>query len=458
MSIKDQGGNEMKNKKWMSLSLVLLLIVSLMMGCSSTNKETDTTGDANTAADTTSKTDDKATTKDVAITLLNTKGEIATQLEDAAKAFMVENPGITLEIIPAGAGQSPFEKLSTMYNSGNAPSLAMVDGADVGSFSEKFLDLSNEKWVADSASGTLDMATIDGKVKSFPFTVEGFGFIYNKAVLDKAGVDPTTLTTQTALEDAFVKVEASGAKALVIAPMDWSLGAHFMGLAYANYSTDWSKVTGLVDELRAGTADLSTNKSFNGMLDLFDIMKKYNATDDPLAVTYEKGPEMLGKSEIGFWFMGNWAWPQINDANAGGSSFGFVPAPVSNDPAEYGNTQISVAPSKYISIDGEQNSPEQQAAALKFLDWLVYSPTGQDNIVNKMSIIPAFNNVTLEPTDPLGISIKGYLNDSKTIKNTLAMPGDHWAKVGAIMQKYLVDQADRAETLNSIQEYWKTAQ
>lgn len=447
----------MKLSKVMAITLTAVLTLSSLAGCGGKKQEETVPETTNETETTETKTDAPAT--EVKITMLNTKGEIQEQLEDAAKAFMSENEGISLEVLPAGEGTSPFEKLSAMYSAGNAPTLAMIDPTDVPKFADKFKDMTDAKWVAEASSGTLDTSTEDGKVKAFPLTIEGFGYIYNKGVLDKAGVDPATINTQEALEDAFKKVEDSGAKALAIAPLDWSLAGHFLSLGYSTQSKDWSEVLGLIDGLKAGTVNLADNAKFNGIMDTFEIMKKYNQEQaDPLAVTYEKGPEMLGKSEVGFWFMGNWAWPLINDFDEAKSEYGFIPVPISNDPEEYGNKEIAVFVTKVIGLDETQNTAEQQEAGEKFLEWLVYSETGQDMVVNKASIIPAFKNNTLEPTDPLAKSVQEYLAEGRTIKNDLPFPGDHWSKVGGYMQKNLAGKADRAETFNSIQEYWKTAQ
>ena len=50
----------------------------------------------------------------VAITFLNSKGEIQAQLEEAAKVFNADHADISVEIIPCAAGKSPFEVMSTM--------------------------------------------------------------------------------------------------------------------------------------------------------------------------------------------------------------------------------------------------------------------------------------------------------------------------------------------------------
>ncbi|MNX52788.1 hypothetical protein D3C86_834750 [compost metagenome] len=192
-------------------------------------------------------------------------------------------------------------------------------------------------------------------------------------------------------------------------------------------------------------------------MDTFDVMMKYNTDQSsPLSPTYERGPELLGKGEVGVWFMGNWAWPQISSFDTANKQYGFMPVPISNNPNDYGNQQISSAVSKRIVIDKEKSTPEQQAAAKKFLDWIVYDQKGQDFLVNKANIIPAFKNITLPAADPLGKSIQDYIAKGKSEQSISDLPADHWAKVGASMQKYLSKAGDRATLAKEIQEYWKT--
>ena len=56
------------------------------------------------------------------------------------------------------------------------------------------------------------------------------------------------------------------------------------------------------------------------------MMKTYNIDKaSPLSGTYERGPEVLGKGEVGIWFLGNWAWPQISSVDTAAEQYGFLP-------------------------------------------------------------------------------------------------------------------------------------
>ncbi|MCD2348962.1 ABC transporter substrate-binding protein [Clostridium guangxiense] len=430
----------MKCKKILSLLAAVTITGGLLAGCGSSSSSSGS-----------------GSSKKVKISIMNSKGEIQSQLEEAVKTFSKANPNITIDVVACSAGQSPFEKLSTMYSSQNAPALAIVDPGDVIKFKDKFADLSNEKWVKDAQEGSLDTVKLDGKVMGFPLTVEGDGIIYNKKVLDKAGVDPTKIKTTNDLEDAFKKVQATGVSAVAVSPMDWSLGSHFFGTAYATQSKDSKENAKFLDDLKAGKVNLTQNKQFTGLLGTLDVLKKYNIDkSDALAATYEKDQQYIGEGKVGFWFMGNWAWPQVKQFSGDNKDFGFIPVPISNNADDYGNSGIAVGVTKYIGVDKVNNNADQQAAAKKFLNWLVYNKDGEDILVKKASVITAFKNITEAPDDPLSKSIKEHMTSKNTIEFMTVLPSDHGTKVGAAMQKYLANKTDKAALANEIQEYWKT--
>ena len=125
----------------------------------------------------------------------------------------------------------------------------------------------------------------------------------------------------------------------------------------------------------------------------------------------------------------------------------------------HGNKQIVAFGSKYVALDATQNSEAQQTAGKAFMNWLVYEANGQDALVNKANLVPAFTNIKLEIADPLGRSIVSHIADGAVIPaidNFTVMPADHWSVVGASLQKYLSGYSDAATLAQEIQDYWKT--
>ncbi len=387
------------------------------------------------------------------ITFLNSKGEIQSNLEEAAKVYQ-EKTGVKIEIIACPSGGSPFEKISSMYNSGTPPTMAMLDTTDIISLAkEKALDLSDEKWVADAG----DLITkVDGTVYSFPMCVEGKGIIFNKTVIEKAlgtEFDYKSINTFDKLKDLFEKLDAAGVTPIVISKEDWSLGAHFLQLLYELQAEDMEGVNAYLDKLKAGEVDVASDERFNELMNTFDLFREYNYyKNDPLSADYEVDPSLIVEGEVAFWFNGNWAWPNISEFDDGENEYGMIPVVVNNDASFFGNNKLSGSGSKQVMIDKVKATESQQQAAKDFLNWLVYDEEGQKQLVEGMQIVPAFSNITLEPTDPLGRALREYMADGFMVSSIV--PADHWNKLGAAMQQYLAGQLDRNGLAEKIESYW----
>lgn len=447
----------MKKLSWVMLVLVFSLVVSAC-GSNSTNNgsnakndstPTNNQGDQNAAQ---SGSDNE----EVKITILNSKSEIHTQMTEAGQQFTSAFPHIEVEVISTTQDQSPVERASSLYASGNPATITMLDTGDIEKFADKALDLSNEQWVSEQAQQFL----INGKTISFPFAVEGYGLIYNKEVLDNVSggsFDPATINTTAKLENLFQSIEQAGIVPLYIGSMDWSLGNHFLAISYATQGD--TDVKGFIEVLKQGNADLINNSSFNGLLDTFDVMKNYNGGKaDPMAVIYEQSTAAVAKGEAAMTFNGNWLITELLKSNPEGE-YGFIPVPISNNEGDHANSSVAVGATKQFFVDAEKSTPAQQEAAKQFLNWLVYEAEGQDFLVNKANVIPAFKNIELELNNSLAIAINEYNLAGKSIEFAgNFVPGDHWKVLGASMQKYLADRADRSALATEIEEYWKSIQ
>ncbi|MCM3633317.1 ABC transporter substrate-binding protein [Paenibacillus camelliae] len=440
-------------KKLSSLMLVLILAL-VVSACGGNNANNASNANEGTNASTNTGSDSDA--KEVKITILNSKSEIHTQMTNAAETFSKAHPNIKVEVISTNQDQSPVEKASALYASGTPATLAMLDAGDIEKFADKALDLSGEKWVAELAQPN----EINGKTLAFPFAVEGYGLIYNKEVLDEVAggaFDPATINTTSALEELLQKIEAAGKTPLYIGSMDWSLGNHFLAIAYAAQpDTD---VKGFLEQLKGGSADLVNNATYQGLLDTFDVLKKYNGgKNDPMAVNYEQSTAAVATGSAAITFNGNWLITELLKSNPEGE-YGFIPVPVSNDPTTKANSAVAIGATKQMFIDNEKSTEEQQAAAKQFLNWLVYEDAGQQFLVNEANVIPAFKNITLELNGSLAVAINEYNLAGNSIEFAgNFVPGDHWKVLGASMQKYLADVTDRNGLAAEIEDYWKSVQ
>lgn len=397
------------------------------------------------------------TLKGTNITLLNTKAEIQVALEKMGAEYEKKS-GVHVEVMPVTDGDSPYTKMVSLYNSGNPPTLAILDTTDVIALAEeKAVDLSAEKWVTEAEGYTTD---INGKIYSFPLCIEGRGIIYNKAVIEKAlgtEFDPATVTTQEEFVALLDKLVEKGIERPVsMAKEDWSLGAHQLQYIYETYDGTSDGAQKVIEDIKNGKLDLGTYNRMSEFLDAFDILKKYNvAQKDPLGADYDEMAIDLADGKTAFWFNGNWAWPNLSEAGAKeDDEYGFLPYFMNNDKNDFVNQMIQASPSKQVMLDGQVATEKEQAAGKEFLNWIVYSEIGQQMLVRTCNVIPPFQNNPYEPGDPLSRDIYTKVHEQKAFNASAIVPNDHWSVLGAAMQKYLAGRSEKDEMISSIQEYW----
>lgn len=454
-------------KKFMSrviaLGLVSVLTTSLLTGCGVRFGFASDPDDPNeveevVAIDTSIDTYEyNPELKGQSITMLNSKAEIQVSLVEMAAEYEKKS-GVHVEVLPVTDGDSPYTKVVSLYNSGTPPTLSILDTTDVIALAEeKAADMSNEKWLAE-AEGYL--TEVNGKVYSFPLCIEGRGLIYNKKVIEDAlgeTFNPEDITTQDEFVELLDKlIEAGIQKPISVAKEDWSLGAHQLQYIYELYDGTSSGAQEVIENIKSGKLDLTTYDRLDEFLNMFDILKKYNvAKGDPLGADYDEMAIDLVDGKTAFWFNGNWAWPNLKEADAENEDeYGFLPYFVSNDTEDFANKQIQASPSKQIMLDGQVATELQQAAAKDFLNWIVYSEIGQQMIVYRCNVIPPFSNNPYEPVDPLSRDIYKRVHDGTAFNASAIVPNDHWAVLGAAMQKYLAERSDREELIDTIVDYW----
>ncbi len=439
----------MKNmKKAAALVLTAAMAAGVMAGCGSSGTSSTT---AQTAAGT-------GEGKGQKISFLNSKGEIQAALEDMAEAFGSKT-GIQVDILACGSGEVPYTKITSMYNSGTAPTMAMLDTTDIVALAEEYaLDLSDQAWIAECEDS---VTKVNGKVYSFPFCIEGRGIIYNRAAIEETlgrEFDEGAVNSLDSLQAVLEELRAAGMEnPVVISKEDWSLGAHQLGFIYDTYDGTTAGADEIIGKLTDGSQKAIEYDRFNQFMDTIDVLLQYNINGkDPLGALYEQDPIYLADGDAAFWLNGCWAWPNLSDSGADAEdAYGFIPWVLGNDTSDFANTGIQAAASKQVMIDKKQATPEEQDAAKAFIDWIVNDAEGQRMLVEEAAVIPACKNNTVEPVDPLGKDIKAKMSEGKTFSSSFIAPGDHWSVMGAEMQKYIAGQQTREDVANALDAYWQ---
>lgn len=385
----------------------------------------------------------------VSITIFNSKMEVQSQFEEMAEKYAEDN-GINIEVYYSNDTVSAH--LATKYSSGDPYTLAMVDAKDVYSLAKDHaIDMSDQEWVKN----TNYAIGIDDQINGFPMCVEARGLIYNADAIEAITgetFNPDDYKTLDSFKELIEQLKEGGMETPTgIMKEDWSLGGHFL----SQVSEEQPDVEEFITKLHEGEADLINNEKFNSLMDFFDVMKENNyAKDSAIAAEREVTEMMLAEGEIAFMYGGNWDWSVIN-AYDYTENMGMMPIPQNTDDGT--NEKLVGGGSKYFMIDSsDTTTDEQRQAALDFLEWLADSEEGQKFITEDCALVPAFSNNENEVADPLGKSVKKYADEGAMIDNYNYMPDDHISLCGAIFQKYLAGQMDRAEFATEIEDYWKS--
>ena len=190
------------------------------------------------------------------IRLVNGKIEVDAQLKKLAEMYEKET-GTKVEIESMGGGIDIQGTLKGYYQSDNMPDIFVNgSGADFANWTDMLVDMSDQEWASDTDAAYVDES--QGTI-GFPYTTEAIGLAYNKDILDKAGIDPSTLTSPDAIKEAFETIDSKkdelGLTAVVgyaAEPVNlyWSTGNHLFG-TYLDEGLDRDDTT-YIDMLNDG--------------------------------------------------------------------------------------------------------------------------------------------------------------------------------------------------------------
>lgn len=392
----------------------------------------------------------------VTIDIYQFKVEIAEAFEELANEYMKENPNVTINIETVGGGADYGASLRAKMASGNEPTIFNVGGPqDVYDWKDKLVDLSDVPVVKEAFDGATAGVTMDGKVYGIPFTQEGYGFIYNKALFTKAGIDPKTITSFAKLEEA-VKILDSKKSELGLESVfalagkeTWVTGLHFTNVAL---SPEFENV------FNAFNSKTIAFKYSEGMQKLFDLQVKYGKT--PVnSVDYSTQVEKLfSLQKVAIMQQGNWTMGAIKGIDEElANNIGFLPMPIIGAKED----SIPVGIPMYWTVNKTKDEKTQKAAK-DFLNWIYTSEKGKDYVINKFGFIPPFKGYeaeNLQPKDALAKNIMDYSKNGKTIQWVFMGYPSGWGmeKMGVDLQKYVDGKLTWEQVIENGKKSWEEA-
>ncbi|WP_026090173.1 ABC transporter substrate-binding protein [Salinicoccus carnicancri] len=388
---------------------------------------------------------------EVTIDVYQFKVEFREQFEELIAQYEEENPDVTINVETVGGGNDYGATLKSKIASGEEPDIFNIGGPqDYEDHKDRIAPIEDSEAVDTALDGTLDAVTIDDQVYGIPYNLEGYGLIYNKQILDEAGINPEELTTMEDLQAATEKLDSMkeelGLDAVYAFPGKerWVYGNHtsssFLAPEFNN---------NVMDAFAADTVEFELSEELKTYI---DMQAEYSVTP-VLSLDYSQQVEALySMGKVAMIQQGNWAYPSVEQiAPEVAENSGILPIPVD------GESKMPVGVPQYWVVNSGADE-EVQTAAVEFLDWMYTSDAGKEIVLNEFNFIPAFENYdTSQISDPLSKEIYEYTEEGNTSGWVfLGYPTGFSEDVfGNNVQQYLSDEITWDEAMENSKEYWE---
>ncbi len=427
-------------RKVMAGILAMLLCV-MVAACGANNDNIDNGVSPSPGA---TGTAGQSPAKNVTINIFQFKVEIADALNKLKDVYESEHPGVKLNIETVGGGGDYGAALKAKFTE---PDIFNNGGYnEMNTWQDKLEDLTDQPWVADVLDVAKEPMSKDGKTYGMPMNLEGYGFVYNKDMFQKAGI--TTLPrTLTELKDVCTKLKAAKMTPFANGYGEWwILGIHNFNVGVAHHADPRKWVA----DRNAGKVKIAGDKIFEDWANMLDLTIE-NGNKNPLTTDYNTQVTLFASGETAMMQQGNWTQVQIDQITPN-MNLGMIPMPINDNPEENDKLYAGV-PSNWV-VNKKSKVKEE---AKEFLNWLVSSEVGKDYIVNQFKFIPAFKSIELKDEKalgPLAGDVMSYSKAGKTLSwNWFNYPDGATNELGATIQSY-VKKRDRTAMFNEMDKQW----
>jgi raffinose/stachyose/melibiose transport system substrate-binding protein len=355
---------------------------------------------------------------------LNFKPEVAELYEKIGEAYKTET-GVTLKVVTAAAGTYE-QTLKSEIAKADAPVLFQINGP-VGyqAWKEYTADLKDTELYKHLSDKSMAVTDGDG-VYGIPYVVEGYGIIYNNAIMTKYFATDGAKAASMDEINSFAKLKE------VVEDMTAKKGDLGIEGVFSSTSLkpgeDWRWQTHLMNvpvfyEWRDNKVDLASDATkeikfqyADNFKNIFDLYIN-NSVSEPTLLGSKSVDDSMAEFALGKSAMvqnGNWAAGQILGVQGNTvkpEDIKFLPI-YTGLPGEE-KQSICVGTENFFSIN-KQASPEKQKLAADFIYWLFSSPTGKTFVTNDLKFIAPFDTFAdnEKPTDPLAREVSRYVSNT----------------------------------------------
>lgn len=407
------------------------------------------------------------------VRFLNFKPESATAYEEIVRKYN-EETGNTV-IVETAANNTYEQTLSAKMATNEAPTIFQVNGPrGYANWKDYCADLSNTKLYSHLTDKNAAL-TYNGKVYGIPYTVEGYGIIYNDEITEKYFDLPDKAVAfddmddvknfadlKAVVEDMQSKKDALGIKGVFACTSlkpgdDWRWQTHL-----ANIPIYYEFKNNNVDLTGEGTKEISFEygQYFKNIFDLYIN----NSTVDKKMLGSKITDESMAEFALGECAMvqnGNWAWSQIKGISGNkvtADNIKYLPIYTGIEGEE--NQGLCIGTENFFCINSQASQAEQQAAA-DFLFWLYSSESGKNYVTNSLGFIAPFDtfNDVETPDDPLTREVLDWMDEEGIVNipwNFTLFPSQTFKDdFGSALLRYAQGSIDWNEVEKTVSESWK---
>ncbi len=395
--------------KKISFLLVLTMVVCSLSACGCSNSD------------------------ETVVRFLNFKPEIASVYERIADEYEKET-GIKV-VVETAAANTYESTLTAKMATNEAPTIFQVNGP-IGyrNWKDYCKDLSDSK-ITQLVTDDALLLKADKGVFGIPYVVEGYGIIYNDAIMRKFFALPDKKTQISSVDEitsfdalkevveemtarkAELGIEGVFASTSLKPGEDWRWQTHLMNIP-VHYEFDKNDI------------DLETKEVANFNFEYADNYKKIfdlyinNSTTDKKMLGSKIVGDSMAEFALGKCAMvqnGNWGYSQIAEVSGNTVSEDNVKMLPIYMGINDENQGLCIGTEGYLAINKRADEATQKAAE-DFLYWLFSSETGKKYVTEGLGFITPFTTFSNDetPDDPLAREVAQWMNK----ENVYTVPWD----------------------------------
>ena len=465
-------------KKGLAISLAAVIATASMAACSHSSGTASSKAQPASAQTSSSG---KSQYAGSTVYYLNFKPEVADVYKEIAQAYESET-GVKLKVVTAASGTYEQTCRSELAKS-EAPTIFQINGP-VGyhNFKDYCADMKDSDLYKHLKDKSLAVTSGDG-VYGIPNCVEGYGIIYNNAIMKKyftlSGRDKSVTATsadqiknfaalKAVVEDMTKHKDELGIKGVFSSTSfsngeDWRWQTHLMNLPMYY---EWKDLNTTQNPAVTGYAQKEiTFKYADNYKNIFDLYLNNSVTAKTLLGSKSVNDSMAefatGKSAMVQ--NGEWAWSQVSGVKGNKvqkDDIKFMPIYTGASGEE--KQGICYGTENFLVIN-KQADEKLQKASLEYLNWL-YFGNGKKYVYSsdKLGMVAPFDNYTSSelPDDPLTQQISTWMNNKDvTMVNWCfqAFPSQDFKNAaGASLLKYAQGKEDWNSVKSDVIKSWKT--